>query len=90
MHGLQFAKVFFAKLPTVLIRRSFLLSIFLLYGKLDIDISNVYVSKLITGHGIMNWMLGCSSVSYSQCLLEEEWKLLPVKHLVIVNTSFLQ
>ena len=66
MHELQSAKIFFTKLPTVLIFAKFYRQRFLL---LDIDISNVHVSKLITGRGIMNWMLGCSSISYSRCLL---------------------
>ena len=74
----------------VLIRQSFYRQRFLLYGKLDIHISNVHVSKSITGRGIMNWMLGCSSIAYSQCLLEEEGKLLPAKDSAIVNTSSIQ
>ena len=81
---------FFAKPPMVLICQCFLPPMFLLYGKLDIDISIVHVSKLITGRGIINWMPDCSSVSYSQCLLYEEGKLLPVKDSVIVYTSSIQ
>ena len=81
---------YFAKPPTVLICQSFYRQCFLLYGKLDIDISNVHVSKSITGRGIIDWMPGCSSVSYSQCLLDEEGKLLPVKDSAIVNTSSIQ
>ena len=63
---------------------------FLLYSRLDIDISNVHVSKSITGHGIINWMPGCSSISNSQCLLDKEGKLLPAKDSAIVNTSSIQ
>ena len=45
--------------------------------KVAIDIS---IAKLmITGHAAMNWMPGCSGVSYSRCLLEEAVKFLPVK-----------
>ena len=54
---------------------------------LDTDISNVHVSKLITRRAVMNWMPGCSSISYSQCLLKKAGKLLPVKDSAIVNTS---
>ena len=90
MHGLQFAKVFLPNLIRSLFAKVFYRQCFLLYGKLDIDISNVHVSKSITGRGIINWMPGCSSVSYSQCLLDEEGKLLPVKDSAIVNTSSIQ
>ena len=56
MHGLQFAKVFLPNLLRSLFAEVFYRQCFLLYGKLDIDISNVHVSKLITGRGIINWM----------------------------------
>ena len=36
----------------------------------------------------MNWMPGYSGISYSQCLLEEAGKLLPVKDSAIVDTQF--
>ena len=90
MYELQFAKVFLPNFLRSLFAKVFYHQHFLLYGKLDIHISNVHVSKLITGCGIMNWMLGYSSIAYSQCLLEEEGKLWPAKDSAIVNTSSIQ
>ena len=83
-------KFFLPNFLRSLFAKVFTINIFYYTVKLDIHISNVHVSKLITGRGIMNWMLGCSSIAYSQCLLEEEGKLLPAKDSAIVNTSSIQ
>ena len=57
--------------------------------KVDNDISIIHVSKSITGCAAINWMSSRSGVqSYSQRLLEEAGKLLPVKDLAIVNVQF--